>query len=78
MLDASILGAKGHRYRAMFTVVDKTGTQRFSSENTAKRRGALDIVIRHVKRLPTFSKVSVKVVDLTAHKSQPQTYSIGR
>ncbi|MGZ4475904.1 MAG: hypothetical protein ACXVWW_09375 [Nocardioides sp.] len=77
-LDASIGAERNHRYRASFTVAGAGRTQHLALEKTAKRKGVLGIVERHVKRLARFSKVSLTVTDLTDRKTQPLTYSIGR
>jgi hypothetical protein len=77
-VDASFMAQPHHRYRAAFTVVGAGAPQHFSSEKTAQKRGVSDIIVRHVKRLSAFSKVSLTVTDLSAPKSQPLTYSIGR
>lgn len=77
-VDASITAERHHRYRATFTVAGAGRTQHLAREKTAKRKGVLDIVERHVKRLARFSKVSLTVTDLTDRKTQPLTYSIGR
>lgn len=77
-LDASITAVGKHHYRATFTVVGRGAPQRIVLEKTAHRRGVIDIVARHVRRLSAFTKVTLTITDLSAPTSQTQTYSIGR
>lgn len=77
-VDASINAERGHRYRATFTVAGRSTAQHFTSDKTAKKRGVIDIVVRHVKRLSRFSKVSVRVADLTDRSTPRRSYSIIR
>lgn len=77
---AFAMGEENHRYRARFTLTGKGGhVQTRVLEHTVEHgQFGVDLTVRDFKRLSSFKRISVRIVDLTNHKAKPASYAIVR
>jgi len=75
---AFAMGETNHTYRLRFTLTGKGGhVQTRVVEKTVKKGDfGLQVTVRDFKRLSSFKRVAVRIVDLSSSKTKPQSYAI--